>query len=164
MEDLSRLMDAQVDLEDQVYSYQLDSALHSERRAWGGARQDEGFWTLPIEEVLPAPAHIPESFRGKTWAQIEQEDEEKVDKLVQQFRRERFICYFDSESLARYTHLYCVCFSMSNSKHHEGPTDQGVLQVHLVGCHSTTKRTTKENTCMSNVSNPELRHSCPNKP
>lgn len=107
-QDLSRLMDIQVDLADQVYSYQLDSALHSKRQAGGGARQIEGFWTLPIEEVLPAPAHIPESFRGKTWAQIEQEDEEKVDKLVQQFRQQRFICYFDSESLARYyLHLYC---------------------------------------------------------
>ncbi|XP_069577272.1 DBF4-type zinc finger-containing protein 2 isoform X2 [Brachyistius frenatus] len=95
-QDLSRLMDAQVDLEDQVYSYQLDSALHSERRP------DQGFWTLPIEEVLPAPERIPESFRGKTWAQIEEEDEVKVERLVQQFRRGRFICYFDSESLARY--------------------------------------------------------------
>ncbi|KAI3365887.1 hypothetical protein L3Q82_000875 [Scortum barcoo] len=101
-QDLSRLMDVQVDLDDQVYSYQLDSALHSEWRAGGGATQEEGFWTLPIDKVLPAPAHIPESFRGKTWAQIEQEDEEKVDRLVRQFRRERFICYFDTESLARY--------------------------------------------------------------
>ncbi|XP_051284038.1 DBF4-type zinc finger-containing protein 2 isoform X2 [Dicentrarchus labrax] len=100
--DLNHLMDVQVDLEDQVYSCQLDSALRGERREGGGARKGEGFWTLPIEEVLPTPAHIPESFRGKTWAQIEQEDEEKVNKLVQQFRRERFICYFDSESLARY--------------------------------------------------------------
>ncbi|KAM8722305.1 DBF4-type zinc finger-containing protein 2 isoform 2-T2 [Acanthopagrus schlegelii] len=101
-QDLSRLMDVQVDLEDQVYSYQLDSALRGERRAGDGAKQKEGFWTLPIEEVLPAPAHIPESFRGKTWTQIEQEDEEKVERLVRQFRRDRFICYFDSESLARY--------------------------------------------------------------
>ncbi|XP_040888011.1 DBF4-type zinc finger-containing protein 2 isoform X2 [Toxotes jaculatrix] len=100
--DLGCLTDVQVALEDQVYSYQLDSALYSERKAGGGARQDQGFWTLPIEEVLPAPAFIPESFRGKTWTQIEQEDEEKVDRLVRQFRHGRFICYFDSESLARY--------------------------------------------------------------
>ncbi|XP_039979027.1 DBF4-type zinc finger-containing protein 2 isoform X2 [Xiphias gladius] len=99
--DLGQLMDVQVDLEDQVYSYQLDSTL-LRRKAVGGARQEQGFWTLPIEQVLPAPAYIPESFRGKTWAQIEQEDEEKVDKLVRQFRRGRFLCYFDSESLARY--------------------------------------------------------------
>lgn len=109
---LSRLMDTQVDLEDQVYSYQLDSTLHNKRQAEGGARHDDGFWNLPIEDVLPAPEHIPESFRGKTWAQIEQEDEEKVEKLVQQFRRERFICYFDSESLARYVHLYCTYFTI----------------------------------------------------
>lgn len=102
VEDLNRLMDIQVDLEDQVYSNQLDSALHSKRRVRGGVRWDEGFWTLPIEEVLPAPPHIPESFRGKSWAQIEQEDEEKVEKLVRQFRRGHFTCYFDSESLARF--------------------------------------------------------------
>ncbi|XP_051797918.1 LOW QUALITY PROTEIN: DBF4-type zinc finger-containing protein 2 [Acanthochromis polyacanthus] len=101
-QELSRLMDVQVDLKDQVYSYQLDSALHSDGRPWGGPRLDQGFWGLPIEEVLPAPERIPESFRGKSWAQIEQEDEEKVDRLVRQFRRGRFLCYFDSESLARY--------------------------------------------------------------
>ncbi|XP_018528442.1 DBF4-type zinc finger-containing protein 2 isoform X2 [Lates calcarifer] len=99
-QDLGHLMDVQVDLEDQVYSHQLESTLHGEHKT--GGRQDQGFWTLPIEEVLPVPAYIPESFRGKTWAQIEQEDEEKVEHLVQQFRRGRFICYFDSESLARY--------------------------------------------------------------
>ncbi|XP_060922966.1 DBF4-type zinc finger-containing protein 2 isoform X3 [Limanda limanda] len=98
--DLGQLMDVQVRLDDQVYSHQLDSALHS--KAGGGATQEQGFWTLPIEEILPAPAFIPESFRGKTWAQIEQEDEEKVERLVGQFRRGRFVCYFDSESLARY--------------------------------------------------------------
>lgn len=99
---VSRLMKVQVDLEDQTYAHQLDRALQSQQRAGDGARLEEGFWSLPIEEVLPAPEHIPESFKGKTWAQIEQEDEEKVENLVQQFRKERFICYFDSESLARY--------------------------------------------------------------
>lgn len=102
---VSRLMEAQVDLEDQMYAQQLNAALESQQRAGDGARLEEGFWTLPIEEVLPAPEHIPESFRGKTWAQIEQEDEEKVEKLVQQFRKEKFICYFDSESLARYRNV-----------------------------------------------------------
>ncbi|XP_037321922.2 DBF4-type zinc finger-containing protein 2 isoform X2 [Pungitius pungitius] len=100
--DLSRLMDTQVALEDTVYSCQLHSALHSEQRSSGRAQMDQGFWSLPIEEVLPAPEHIPESFRGKTWTQIEQEDEGKVDKLVRQFRRGKFICYFDTESLAMY--------------------------------------------------------------
>ncbi|TWW63768.1 Zinc finger-containing protein 2 [Takifugu flavidus] len=99
---VSRLMEVQVDLEDQMYAQQLDAALQSQQRARDGARLEDGFWALPIEEVLPAPEHIPESFRGKTWAQIEQEDEEKVEKLVRQFRKEKFICYFDSESLARF--------------------------------------------------------------
>lgn len=94
----SHLMDVQVELEDRMYSEQLDSALFNLK---GGTKQDEGFWTLPIEEVLPAPENIPESFRGKSWVQIEKEDEEKVNKLVQQFRQGRFICYFDTESLAR---------------------------------------------------------------
>uniref|UniRef100_A0A1A7Y239 DBF4-type domain-containing protein n=1 Tax=Iconisemion striatum TaxID=60296 RepID=A0A1A7Y239_9TELE len=96
-QDVNQLMEIQLDMEDQMYSEQLDSALLGLR-----VKKDEGFWTLPIEEVLPVPEHIPESFRGKTWAQIEREDEEKVDKLVQRFRRGRFICYFDTESLARY--------------------------------------------------------------
>lgn len=104
---VTHLMDLQVLLENQLYQDQLDSALHSKQLTRGGAKLDKGFWTLPMEEVLPAPEHIPESFRGKSWAQIEQEDEEKVDRLVRQFRRERFTCYFDSESLARYTQLYC---------------------------------------------------------
>lgn len=94
--DLSRLMDTQVDVEDQLYTHQLDTALHGP-----GDSEEEGFWTLPIEEVRPAPERIPESFRGKTWTQIEQEDEEKVERLVRQFRRGRFVCYFDTESLAR---------------------------------------------------------------
>ncbi|XP_038126860.1 DBF4-type zinc finger-containing protein 2 isoform X1 [Cyprinodon tularosa] len=94
---LGRLMDVQVDLEDQLYSSQLDSALLG-----GGIKQDQGFWNIPIEDVLPVPQHIPKSFRGKTWTQIEQEDEERVERLVQQFRRGKFICYFDSESLARF--------------------------------------------------------------
>lgn len=94
--DVSSLMDVQVDAVDQRYFKRLDSALLG-----GGTMEDEGFWTLPIEEVLPVPEHIPESFRGKTWTQIEQEDEEKVRRLVGQFRRGRFMCYFDTESLAR---------------------------------------------------------------
>ncbi|XP_076006211.1 DBF4-type zinc finger-containing protein 2 isoform X2 [Genypterus blacodes] len=98
----SCLMDMQVDIEDQFYSYQLDSVLHSERRAVGGAWQEQGYRTLPIEKILPVPAHIPESFMGKTWPQIEQEDEKKVERLVRQFNRAKFLCYFDSESLARF--------------------------------------------------------------
>lgn len=100
-QDLGRLMDFQVDLKDPSYSDQLDAALQSDGRPRARVQPDQGFWTLPVEEVLPAPEHIPESFRGKTWAQIEKEDEARVERLVGQFRRGRFICYFDSESLAR---------------------------------------------------------------
>ncbi|CAN9498279.1 unnamed protein product [Ophioblennius macclurei] len=99
-QDLSQLTDCQVDLQSQGYSNQLDCALKGERKP--NVAMDQGFWSLPIEDILPAPEYIPHFFRGKSWAQIEQEDEQRVDKLVRQFRRGRFICYFDSESLARY--------------------------------------------------------------
>ncbi|XP_063733516.1 DBF4-type zinc finger-containing protein 2 [Eleginops maclovinus] len=101
-EDLCQLTEVQVHLteahlQQHMYSARLDSALEG-----GGAWQDEGFLSLPIEEVLPAPQHIPESFRGKSWTQIHMEDEERVERLVRQFRGGAFLCYFDSESLARY--------------------------------------------------------------
>lgn len=95
--ELRRLMDAQVHLQDKVYSQQLDATLQRSRAPGGGAK-------LP-EEALPTQPYIPACFRGKSWAQIQQEDEEKVEKLVRQFRRDTFICYFDSESLARSAHL-----------------------------------------------------------
>ncbi|XP_077370450.1 DBF4-type zinc finger-containing protein 2 [Festucalex cinctus] len=91
--DLSHLTDVQVDLKDQVYSHKLESALHSKKRAV----QHRVLGTVPRE----VPKDLPESFRGKTWSQIEEEDEKKVDDLVRQFRQDRFVCYFDSESLAR---------------------------------------------------------------
>lgn len=93
---LDRLLDLQVHLEDQVYSQQLDSALKSHHRAEDGAGPEKiDFLTLPT------PEHIPQSFRGKSWLEIQQEDEEKVEQMVQQFRRGAFVCYFDSDSLAR---------------------------------------------------------------
>lgn len=89
-QELTCLMDLQVLLEDQVYQDQLHSTLHL---SGGGAKQDQA--------PPPESQHVPESFRGKSWAQIQQEDEEKVERLVRQFRRHTFTCYFDSESLAR---------------------------------------------------------------
>ncbi|KAK5607504.1 hypothetical protein CRENBAI_019178 [Crenichthys baileyi] len=116
--DLGHLMDIRVDMEDQVYSNQLDSALLG-----GGVKQDKGFWNLPIDNVLPVPEHIPESFKGKSWTQIQQEDEERVERLVQQFRLGRFICYFDTESLAR-------CGRRSRKKKtQEKEQDTGVLAL-----------------------------------
>lgn len=86
-QELACLMGLQVQLEDQVYKDQLHSILYL---------SSEGEKVLP-----PEPLQFPESFRGKSWAQIEREDEEKVEQLVHQFRRHTFTCYFDSESLAR---------------------------------------------------------------
>lgn len=89
-QDLTCLMGLQVLLDNQVYKDQLHSVLHLSGE---GVKQDQA--------LTPGPRHIPESFRGKSWAQIQQEDEEKVERLVHQFRRHTFTCYFDSESLAR---------------------------------------------------------------
>ncbi|XP_061760625.1 DBF4-type zinc finger-containing protein 2 isoform X2 [Nerophis ophidion] len=84
--------DSPVQMQSHVQT-QLDSVLRSEQRA------AQVFCGVPGEETIPQ--HLPESFRGKTWTQIEAEDEKKVDELVLQFRQGRFVCCFDSESLAR---------------------------------------------------------------
>lgn len=89
-QELTCLMGLQVLLEDQVYKDQLHTVFHLSGER---VKQDQA---LPSES-----RHIPESFRGKSWAQIQQEDEEKVERLVHQFRQHSFTCYFDSESLAR---------------------------------------------------------------
>ncbi|XP_077462395.1 DBF4-type zinc finger-containing protein 2 isoform X1 [Stigmatopora argus] len=89
LRDFSHLTDVQVDLTDQVYSHQLESALHSKQQA------QKAYWVVP--------KNCPESFRGKTWSQIEEEDEKRVDDLVRQFRQGRFVCYFDTESFSRYS-------------------------------------------------------------
>lgn len=92
------LMDVKVDL-DPMYAAQLDSALHGEQRVDGGATADQGVLCHPVRDVRPE--HALTTFRGKTWTQIVQDDEEKVVELVRQFRQGTFVCYFDSESLAR---------------------------------------------------------------
>lgn len=91
--EVETLLEVQVDVE-QDYSEQLQWVL--ERPEGRG-----GFLERPIESVLPAPQLIPPSFRGKSWTQIEKEDEARVLKLVQQFKTGVRTCYFDSESLAR---------------------------------------------------------------
>ncbi|XP_062302519.1 DBF4-type zinc finger-containing protein 2 [Osmerus eperlanus] len=88
---LTCLMGAQVSLEEQGYSSRLASALHP-----AGALREPN-----IEEILPAPPHIPPSFLGKTWTQVLLEDEMKVEAMVREFRQGHYFCYFDSESLAR---------------------------------------------------------------
>uniref|UniRef100_A0AAV2MFX2 Uncharacterized protein n=1 Tax=Knipowitschia caucasica TaxID=637954 RepID=A0AAV2MFX2_KNICA len=88
------LLEVQVDVEED-YSQQLQWLLEAPENR-------RGFLELPVESVLPLPRLILPSFRGKSWAQIEEEDEARVLKLVQQFKTGVRTCYFDSESLARY--------------------------------------------------------------
>ncbi|XP_033836630.1 DBF4-type zinc finger-containing protein 2 [Periophthalmus magnuspinnatus] len=88
------LLEVQVDVE-QDYSQQLHWLLEA-------PEDRRGYLEQPIEKVLPLPRLIPPSFRGKSWAQIEKEDEARVLKLVQQFQTGVRTCYFDTESLARY--------------------------------------------------------------
>nr|XP_046190199.1 uncharacterized protein LOC124018914 [Oncorhynchus gorbuscha] len=101
---LACLMEVQVNMEDQMYTSQLDSALNPETRTAGEARmgETEGEMERTVEEILPALPHIPVSFLGKTWTQVLLEDEQKVENMVREFRQGRFICYFKSESLARH--------------------------------------------------------------
>lgn len=101
---LACLMEVQVNMEDQLYTSQLDSALNPETRTAGetGMGETEGEMEQTVEEILPALPHIPVSFLGKTWTQVLLEDEQKVENMVREFRQGRFLCYFKSESLARY--------------------------------------------------------------
>ncbi|XP_064826419.1 DBF4-type zinc finger-containing protein 2 isoform X2 [Oncorhynchus masou masou] len=101
---LACLMEVQVNMEDQVYTSQLDSALNPETRTAGeaGMGETEGEMERTVEEILPALPHIPVSFLGKTWTQVLLEDEQKVENMVREFRQGRFICYFTSESLTRH--------------------------------------------------------------
>uniref|UniRef100_A0A4W5QZ87 Uncharacterized protein n=1 Tax=Hucho hucho TaxID=62062 RepID=A0A4W5QZ87_9TELE len=97
-------MEVQVNMEDQMYTSQLDSALNPETRTVGetGMGETEGELERTVEEILPALPHIPVSFLGKTWTQVLLEDEQKVENMVREFRQGRFLCYFKSESLARH--------------------------------------------------------------
>ncbi|XP_072316071.1 uncharacterized protein [Eucyclogobius newberryi] len=88
------LLELQVDVEPD-YTQQLEWALEA-------PEDRRGYLYQPMETVLPLPRHIPPSFRGKSWADVEKEDEARVLKLVQQFKTGLRTCYFDSESLARY--------------------------------------------------------------
>ena len=104
-------------LDHQVYAQQLDSALRTlpADSGWsqppdsalrtlpadGGRGRQAGYRCVPVEELRPRPRYIPESFRGKTLAQVEREDQVKVEALVQQFRGSAFLCYFQTEALAR---------------------------------------------------------------
>ncbi|XP_053327516.1 DBF4-type zinc finger-containing protein 2 [Spea bombifrons] len=52
------------------------------------------------DKIIPALPHVPPSFVGKTWSQINYEDDLKIEALVRQFRKGKFHCYFESGALA----------------------------------------------------------------
>ncbi|XP_059823320.1 DBF4-type zinc finger-containing protein 2 isoform X2 [Hypanus sabinus] len=115
--DLELMTDARISLDDHGYKTQLSSVLRS---------QEEECDKMEIENVSPAessrkaePAeekprplepeqrlqslpYVPPSFAGKTWSEIMAEDDLKVEALVKEFKEGRYLCYFDSESLANY--------------------------------------------------------------
>ncbi|XP_060774950.1 DBF4-type zinc finger-containing protein 2 isoform X2 [Neoarius graeffei] len=97
---LACLTQVHINLEDQGYKAQLDTALNtvleSEKMEPGEANENK------TEEIIPDLPHIPPSFVGKTWAQVRYEDDLKIDCMVREFRQGRFHCYFDSESLANF--------------------------------------------------------------
>ncbi|KAG9277637.1 DBF4-type zinc finger-containing protein 2 [Astyanax mexicanus] len=97
---LARLMKVHINLEDEEYKTQLDTALNtvleSEQAEPEEAKENK------VEEILPDLPHIPQSFVGKTWAQVMFEDDVKIDCMVKEFRQGQFRCYFDSESLAKF--------------------------------------------------------------
>lgn len=97
---LACLTEVYINLEDQGYKAQLDTALNtvleSEKMESDELKENEA------EEIIPDLPHIPPSFVGKTWAQVRYEDDLKIECMVREFRQGRFRCYFDSESLANF--------------------------------------------------------------
>lgn len=97
---LACLTQVHINLQDQGYNAQLDTALNtvleSDKMENEEVKENEG------EEIIPDLPHIPPSFVGKTWAQVRYEEDLKIECMVREFREGRFRCYFDSESLATF--------------------------------------------------------------
>ncbi|XP_072539801.1 DBF4-type zinc finger-containing protein 2 isoform X2 [Salminus brasiliensis] len=115
---LACLMEVHINLEDQGYKTQLDTALNtvleSEQTGPEEAKENKA------EEIFPDLPHIPQSFVGKTWAQVMFEDDVKIDCMVKEFRQGHFRCYFDSESLAKFGKH---CKKGKKNKNQEKKTD-----------------------------------------
>ncbi|XP_056122833.1 DBF4-type zinc finger-containing protein 2 isoform X1 [Rhinichthys klamathensis goyatoka] len=92
---LAELLEVHINLEDQGYQTQLDTALNC-------VGTPEETKESAAEKVFPDLPHIPQSFVGKTWTQVMFEDDMKIDSIVQEFQQGEFRCYFDSESLAMF--------------------------------------------------------------
>ncbi|XP_067844201.1 DBF4-type zinc finger-containing protein 2 [Heptranchias perlo] len=117
VKDLEALTDTQITLEDRGYKTQLSSVLHfqpdecdkmeEENPASSGnfakvEHVEEKMQPLEIERKLRSLPYVPASFAGKTWSEIMAEDDLKVEALVKEFKEGRYLCYFDSESLANH--------------------------------------------------------------
>ncbi|XP_042581517.1 DBF4-type zinc finger-containing protein 2 [Cyprinus carpio] len=92
---LAELLEVHINLEDQGYQTQLDTALNTV----GTPEENK---ESSAEKVFPDLPHIPQSFVGKTLTQVMFEDDVKIDSIVKEFQQGQFRCYFDSESLARF--------------------------------------------------------------
>ncbi|XP_056315636.1 DBF4-type zinc finger-containing protein 2 isoform X1 [Danio aesculapii] len=92
---LAQLLEVHIDLEDQTYQTQLDTALNTLGTPEEPKQNAE-------DNVIPDLPHIPQSFVGKTWTQVMFEDDIKIDSIVKEFQQGQFRCYFDSESLAMF--------------------------------------------------------------
>ncbi|XP_078085033.1 DBF4-type zinc finger-containing protein 2 [Mustelus asterias] len=112
--EVEMLTDAQITLEDRGYKTQLRSVLHFQpdecdrmeeenpvpsENAAQAERAEEKPQPREGERSLP---YVPASFAGKTWSEIMAEDDLKVEALVKEFKEGRYLCYFDSESLANH--------------------------------------------------------------
>lgn len=97
---LACLTQVHINLEDQGYKAQLDTALNTVLES--EKMEPEEVKENKAEEIIPNLPHIPPSFVGKTWAQVRYEDDLKIECMVREFRQGRFHCYFDSESLANF--------------------------------------------------------------
>lgn len=93
---LAELLKVHINLEDQEYQTQLDTALNTVVMSMKSGPE------IGAEDVFPDLPHVPQSFIGKTWTQVMFEDDMKIDSIVKELQQGQFRCYFDSESLARF--------------------------------------------------------------
>ncbi|XP_051997237.1 uncharacterized protein LOC127654201 [Xyrauchen texanus] len=97
---LAELLEVHINLKDQGYQTQLDTALNTVTMSV--ETEPERTKENGTEEVFPDLPHIPQSFVGKTWTEVMFEEDMKIDSIVREFQHGQFRCYFDSDSLAMF--------------------------------------------------------------
>ncbi|XP_032880233.1 DBF4-type zinc finger-containing protein 2 isoform X1 [Amblyraja radiata] len=117
VKDLELITDARISLEDPDYKTRLSSVLRLQTEECdkmevenaGPAESsvkaeyvEEKTQHVETEQRLQSLPYVPPSFAGKTWSEIMTEDDLKVEALVKEFKEGRYLCYFDSESLANH--------------------------------------------------------------